>query len=76
MNEMELNFRLTNDGRLAVLGLPGHLPDSRRPPETGPDAHNCDQMGCPSAGPHVVAYIRMSVEAEKMLRRFVKGPTP
>jgi len=68
--EMDLDFRILSDGRLAALGYPGRLPEAL--PETGSSAHNCDRMGCGSSGPHIIAFIRLGMHAEKMLRRFVR----
>ena len=43
----------TNGEMLIVLGHPSDIEDESE--ETG---HNCDQMGCGSFGPHVIAYGR------------------
>jgi len=40
----------TNGDTLVVLGVPDSENEDE---ETG---HNCDQMGCGSIGPHVIAY--------------------
>lgn len=38
----------TNGEALVILGIPSEIEDD----ETG---HNCDEMGCGSVGPHVIA---------------------
>lgn len=42
---------LVSDRRVVVLGVPLAMDDD------DPGAHNCDAMGCGSAGPHVVAIV-------------------
>ena len=49
----------TNDKEVVVLGDP---PDE----DEHPNAHNCDQMGRGSFGPHVIARTALGIDPEKM----------
>lgn len=47
----------TNDERVVVLGTPDDLADD------DPKAHNCDDMGCGSFGPHVLFNLSLNSDA-------------
>jgi hypothetical protein len=53
-------------GRLYIIGRPPSDDDE----ETG---HNCDAMGCGSAGPHVLARIELTPEQLHALRSYGEG---
>jgi len=64
MKQLPLIVYLHRD-RLYVCGYPAH--DA---PALDEDSHNCDSMGCPSAGAHTMAVIALSAEDARTLRAF------
>jgi hypothetical protein len=49
-------YAITNGYQIIVLGTPPN-DDDLPLGENDPLSHNCDEMGCPSVGPHIVKRI-------------------
>lgn len=56
----------TDGERIVVLGSPEDLGSE------GECIHNCDQMGCSSVGPHVLASVYVDIDQQSMLKLFAQ----